>query len=200
MSRALSFVPDLDLRTNTQGLWNDLEAQPADARKAALDNYITVVAGIISERANSKLCLLPLGSLPRHELSDAIARIANPGVTLYDKDRAAVPLVFDPGVAWPDESAAVPLGYASAIRAGAATTRQKIGGMDEAESAALDTIKFFGHKPGTKITSMPAPESRARWWAVLPEYARYHQEFATVAATETLSGWKSVPSLSSRRF
>ena len=34
-------VPDIDLRTNTQGLWNDLEAQPADARKAAFDNYIT---------------------------------------------------------------------------------------------------------------------------------------------------------------
>ena len=35
-------VPDLDLRTNRHGLWNDLEAQPADARKAALDNYITI--------------------------------------------------------------------------------------------------------------------------------------------------------------
>jgi hypothetical protein len=55
--------------------------------------------------------------------------------------------------------------------------------MGEAETAALDTIKFFGHEPGSKITTMPAPESRARWWAVLPEYARYHQEFATVAAT-----------------
>jgi len=61
-------VPDLDLRTNMQGLWNDLEAWPANARKAALDNYIRVVAGIVSERANSKLHLLPLGNLPRHEL------------------------------------------------------------------------------------------------------------------------------------
>jgi hypothetical protein len=55
--------------------------------------------------------------------------------------------------------------------------------MDEAEAAALDTIKFFGHKPGTKITTMPAPESRSRWWAVLPEYARFHQEFATASTT-----------------
>ena len=176
-------VPDLDLRTSQQGLWNDLEARPADARTAALDNYITMVAGIVSERMNSKLYLLPLGSLPRHELGEAIARIANPAVALYDHDRAAFPLVFDPGIAWPAGAAAVPLGHASTGRTGAATTRQKIGGMDEAESAALDTIKFFGHKPGTKITTMPAPENRAKWWAVLPEYARFHEEFATGATT-----------------
>ena len=176
-------VPDIDLRTNTQGLWNDLEAQPADARKAAFDNYITEVIGIISERANSKLYLYSLGSLPRRELSEAIARIANPAVALYDNDCPAFPLVFNPGVAWPDGSAAVPLGYASAIRTGAATRRQEIGGIDEAKSAALDTIKFFGHKPGTKITTMPAPESRTTWWALLPEYARFHQEFATAATT-----------------
>ena len=79
-------VPDLDLRTNMHGLWNDLEARRADAREAALDNYIMVVAGIVSERANSKLYLFSLGSLPRHELGEAIARIANPAVTLYDND------------------------------------------------------------------------------------------------------------------
>jgi phosphohistidine swiveling domain-containing protein len=184
-------VPDLDLRTNMHGLWNDLEARPANARNAALDNYITVVAGSVSERANSKVYILPLGSLPRHELGEAVARIANPAVALYDNDRAMFPLVFDPGITWPEGSAAVPLGYASAMRTGAATTRQKIGGMDEAESAALDTIKFFGHKPGTKITTMPAPQSRATWWALLPEYARFHQEFAT-AATKGEFEWLEV--------
>jgi phosphohistidine swiveling domain-containing protein len=176
-------VPDIDLRTNTDGLWNDLEVQPADARKAALDNYITMVAGIVSERANLRLYLFSLGSLPRHELGKAVARIANPAVALYDNDRVSLPLVFNPGVAWPDGSAAVPLGCASAMRTDVAITRQKIGGMEEAEAAALDTIKFFGHKPGTKITTMPAPESRATWWALLPEYARFHQEFATVSTT-----------------
>jgi len=176
-------VPDLDLRANRHGLWNDLEAQPVNARQVALDNYITIVSGIVAERANLKLYLLPLGSLSRHEMGEAIGRIANPAVALYDSDRADFALVFDPAVAWPHGPAAVPLGSASAIRAGAATARQKIGGMNEAESAALDTIKFFGHKPGTKITTMPAPQSRARWWAVLPEYARFHQEFATVATT-----------------
>jgi phosphohistidine swiveling domain-containing protein len=176
-------VPDLDLRTNRHGLWNDLEAFPADARQAAFDNYITVSAGIVSERANSKLYLFSLGRLLHYELGKAIARIANPAVALYDHDRAPFPLVFDPGVTWPDGSGAVPLGYASAILTGAATTRQEIGGMNEAESAALDTIKFFGHKPVSKIATMPTPESRARWWAMLPEYARFHQEFATATTT-----------------
>ena len=176
-------VPDLDLRTNMHGLWNNLEILPANSREAALDNYITMVARIVSERASSQLYLFSLGSLPCRGLGDAITRMGNPAVALYDNDRAAFPLVFNPGVAWPDGSAAVPLSYASAIRTGAATKRKKIGAMEEAESAALDTIKFFGHKPGTKITSMPAPESRANWWAVLPEYARFHQEFATKEAT-----------------
>ncbi len=176
-------VPDLDLRTNRQGLWNDLEARPDDARQFAFDNYITEVAKVVSERANSKVYVMPLGSLPRHELGEAIARLANPDVALYDNDRAPFPLIFNPGAAWPEGSAAVPLGSASATRAGAATTRQKIGGMEEAEAAALDTIKFFGHKPGSKITTMPAPESRSRWWAVLPEYERFHREFATAATT-----------------
>jgi phosphohistidine swiveling domain-containing protein len=174
-------VIDLDLRTNPQGLWNDLEGQSANARKAAFDKYITLVAGIILERPISKVYLLSLGSLPRHELSEAVARIANPSVALYDSEQTAFPLVFDPGTAWPNGTAAVPLAHASAIRTGGAT--RKIGGMDEAELAALDTIKFFGHKPGTKLTTMPAPESRAKWWAWLPEYARFHQEFGTVAAT-----------------
>lgn len=229
LTRAI-LVPDLDLRTTTQGLWNDLEAQTVDARKAALDTYITMVGGIFGshrpnaertvessqnpspqssprgrggrappgegaleateaiyqtpwKRGNSKLYLLSLGSLSRDELNQAIARVANPAIAPYENDRAGFPLLFDPAIAWPQGPAAVPLGCASAMRPDAARSRQKIGGMDEAEAAALDTIKFFGHKPGTKLTTMPAPESRARWWAVLPEYARFHREFATAATT-----------------
>jgi phosphohistidine swiveling domain-containing protein len=176
-------VPDLDLRTNKNGLWNDLEAQPTDARRMVFDNYVAMVTSIISEQANSKLYLCSLGNLPRSELGQAVARIGNPAIALYDNDVTPFPLAFNPGVGWPDGSAAVPLGYASAIRTGAATTRQKIGGMNEAEAAALDTIKFFGHKPGSRMATMPAPESRARWWAVLPEYARFHQEFSTAITT-----------------
>ncbi len=176
-------VPNLDLRTNAHGLWHDLEAQSAYARQAILDSYFEQVAGIVSERAISKLYVVPLGSLPRHELGQAIMRAANPAVALHDKDGSALSLVFDPGVVWPDGPAGVPLGSANVNRSGAGTTRQPIGGMDEAEAAALDTIKFFGHKPGSQTTTMPAPESRAAWWALLPEYARFHHEFATAATT-----------------
>jgi phosphohistidine swiveling domain-containing protein len=174
-------VPDLDLRTNGHGLWNDLEALRADARQVAFDKYITIITEIVSKRNKYKLYLFLLSSLPRYQLGESIARIATrplPFTTM-------TPLLFR----WyssgnlPDGSAAVPLGYASAIRTGAATTRQKLGGMNKAETAALDTIKFFGHKPGSKIATMPAPESRARWWAMLPEYARFHQEFATATTT-----------------
>src|SRR5205807_591036 len=65
-------VPDVDLRTNMHGLWNDLEALAADARQAALDNYVTMVAGIVLERGISKLYLLSLGSFPHHELGEAV--------------------------------------------------------------------------------------------------------------------------------
>ncbi|MEO5754026.1 MAG: PEP/pyruvate-binding domain-containing protein [Chthoniobacterales bacterium] len=176
-------VPDLDLRTDARGLWNDLEARPADARQAALDSYLAEVAELALERAIAKLYILPSGNLPRHELGQAIMRSANRALALYEDDGRALSLVFDPGAAGPNGPAAVPLGSASMKRTGDAITAQKIGGMDEAEAAALDTIKFFGHKPGSHMTTMPAPETRAKWWALLPEYARFHEEFATAATT-----------------
>ena len=46
-------VPDLDLRTNQQGLWNDLEAQPADARKAAAALTRVTGARRLSSRVRS---------------------------------------------------------------------------------------------------------------------------------------------------
>src|SRR5437773_4007040 len=79
-------VPDLDLRTNKHGLWNDLEALPVNARASALENYVTMVARIVLGRPTSKLYLLSLGSLPRHELGEAITRIANSAVTRYDNE------------------------------------------------------------------------------------------------------------------
>ena len=175
-------VPDLDLRTNKHGLWNDLETLPPNARMATLENYVTMVARVVLERASLKLYLLSLGSLPRHELGQAVARIANPAIRFYDTDRPPFPLVFDPGLAWPNGSAAIPLGCAS-VRTEAQITRQKISGMVQAEAAALDTIKFFGHKPESRTATMPTPQVRARWWALLPEYGRFHQQFATAATT-----------------
>src|SRR5439155_20961282 len=122
-------LPYLDLGTSRHCQSIDLDAPPADARQAAFDNYITITAGILSGRANSKLYLFSLGGWPRHELGNALARMANPAVPLYDNNHAPFPLVFDPGETSPEGSAAVPLGYASAIRTGDATTRKKLVGM-----------------------------------------------------------------------
>ena len=176
-------VPDLDLRTNREGLWNDLEGLPANARKDLFDEYIARLRKLTSGLPDLKIFLFPLGNLLHEGIGEALARVTSPHITLCHQNGPDFPLIFDPGTSLPQGPAAVPLGWASALRAGAATVPQGIGGMEEAEAAALDTIKFFGHKPGSKIASMPAAESRARWWALLPEYARFHQEFATAGTT-----------------
>jgi phosphohistidine swiveling domain-containing protein len=181
--KTVVLIPDPDLRTTTQGLWNDLEALSDDVRKSTFDNYIATLNEIVSEASISRLLLLPLGSLSRPELKEAIARAANPGIELCDPDRAPFPLLLDPAVTLPKGPAAIPLGSAAAFGNDATRAQPTIGGMDEAEAAALDTIKFFGHKPGTKITTMPSAEARAKWWAVLPEYARFHHESATAETT-----------------
>src|SRR5437764_38894 len=78
-------VPDLDLRTNTEGLWNDFEALPISDRRSALDNYFTAIAGLIAAGAGLKLYVHSLGSLSGDELNEAIARLGNPGITRYDE-------------------------------------------------------------------------------------------------------------------
>lgn len=186
---------DLDLRTNAQGLWNDLEALPADARRSSLDNYVATVASITSEHAGLNLFLLSLGALPDDEIAAAVKRAANPAIALYDHNRLSAPLVLDPGDAWPAKPAAIPLGAANVMRSDVADQQKRIGGMQEAEAAALDTEKFFGHKPGSKITTMPMLTSREQWWALLPEYARFHREYETAATTEEFEWLEVRPEL-----
>ncbi|MGI8890082.1 MAG: PEP/pyruvate-binding domain-containing protein [Chthoniobacterales bacterium] len=176
-------IPDLDLRTNKRGLWNDFERRPAMARETELDRYLAKAAGIVSAREDLKLHILPLASLPPQELDKAVARAANPAIVTYESGRSGFSLVSAPGREWPDGRAAVPLGCASALHSAPKTIEQQIGGMEEAEAAALDTIKFFGHKPGSQMTTMPSPQARSEWWALLPEYARFHQEYSTAATT-----------------
>jgi len=176
-------VPDIELRTSAQGLWNDLEAYSAEVRKAAIEDYVAMVTTIASKTTGLKVYLFSLGNLFSHEFGEALQRTVDRNVALYDRGYPPFPLVFAPGITFPDGPAAVPFGYASVIYPVDAKTQSEIGGMDVAESAALDTIKFFGHKPGSKVTTMPAPDSRARWWDLLPEYARFHQEFGTRTTT-----------------
>ena len=165
------------------------------------DNYIRVVVGIVSERANSKLYLLPLGSLHRHELGEAIARIANPAVALYDNDHAAFPLVFDPGVAWPEGSAAVPLGYASADarwrRNNAAKNRRN--GRSGIRGTRHDQIlRAQTRKQDHDHARTPVPGEM-----VGPASGGTHASTRNLPRERrrgTSSGWKCVPSLSSPLF
>ncbi len=172
-------VPDLDLRMDSHGLWNDLEALPDASRQSLLYDYIRAAA-TIGLAGNPRIYLSPLGNLLVKETEEAIARLADPSVVLYRKHEAPFPLLLSPGAGWPDGAAAVPLSYASVVLGGAAATGPEISGMAEARAAALETIKFFGHKPGSTIAKMPEPEARATWWALLPEYDRFHREFSTV--------------------
>src|SRR5262249_9749173 len=160
------------------------------------------LSALIARRANkgcslSRLYLLPLGSLPLRWIADALQRADDPSLVLRPDDPTAPVAVLDPDAS-PASSAstgtiggrvAVPLGSPAAFLlrrprpAGPArngpTRRPAIRGMDEARAAALDTIKFFGHLPGVTVTAMPDAAARRQWWDLLPEYARFHREFAT---------------------
>jgi phosphohistidine swiveling domain-containing protein len=50
-------------------------------------------------------------------------------------------------------------------------------------AAAFNTSKFFGHTPAAQLAAMPDPEWRGRWWALLPEYGRFHTEHRTSLET-----------------
>lgn len=152
-------VPDVDLRADRYGLWNDLEGlEPAD-RETALDAYLSSVAATMPKGLVA-LAVAPLEPRDRADLAAALARLGDPRMTLADADA----------------SDAVPL---AAAAVDATRTPAALGGPEHAMAAALDTLKFFGHKPGVKVTHMPDPGWRRGWWDLLPEYGRFHQEFRT---------------------
>ncbi len=179
----VALVPDVDLRADRSGRWNDLEGLARAERAKIVDDYLRRLSDAIARRDLARLDLLPLGSLPRDELAEALERSGDRRLCLHADDPEAPPVVLDPGARWPPGRAAVPLGSAAAVRGagGAGQAHSRLGGMAEAVAAGLDTIKFFGHRPGVKIARMPDPSSRSRWWALLPEYGRFHQEHATSA-------------------
>jgi hypothetical protein len=152
-------VPDVDLRADAYGLWNDLEGFAAARREAALDAYLEEVARSLPHGL-AALELMPIGSLSLEDLSAAVARLGDPRVRLGS----------------PAATGSVPLATATVD---ARSASPALGGPDQALTSALDTLKFFGHKPGVKVTHMADPAWRRRWWDLLPEYGRFHQEFHT---------------------
>jgi len=149
------FVPEVELRTGPQGLWNDLEGQADEDRAASLDAFCERIAAAATDgRIRTVWVRPPTGSLNR-DLRAAVERLGEPRVRI------------EPDGAPPS----VPFGLA------AASGPPTVGPPEDALTAALDTLKFFGHRPGTRIAPMPDEVSRRRWWNVLPEYGRYHAEF-----------------------
>lgn len=177
-------VPDVDVRSDDYGLWRDLEGWPAEDRAKALDGYVERVSAVASRASLSAIFLLPFGSLPRPELAQAVMRAGDARIRLHrDDDPNVPPLILDPGPGWPSGPAAVPLSTAILVQAGVRQDAPRPGGVGEAIAATLDTLKFFGHRPRVRVAGMPDPDLRRRWWAILPEYARFHREFETVLET-----------------
>jgi hypothetical protein len=168
-------VPDVDLRSDPYGLWNDLDGAPEATVAIALDRYVRAVSDAIPGGL-SLVELDPGGSLSREGLAAAVARAGHPRLAMRDPASPA---------------RTVPL--AAGTLQGSAPS--PLGGVDEALTAALDTLKFFGHRPGVKVTTMPDPGSRRRWWALLPEYGRYHHEFGTQNETGTFEWLEVRPEL-----
>ncbi len=154
-------APDIDLRCGPTGLWVDLEGMSAHEADAVLADYVARLSRVARERSLQRLIVRPGAGLPRSRLADAVRR-------------AGPPLAFADDSAAPR---AIALGSAAADAAAAPA----VSGMPEAEAAALDTIKFFGHQPGSSIGPMPDPERRVGWWTLLPEYGRFHREAGTPA-------------------
>jgi hypothetical protein len=163
------------------GLWRELESMSAAERQAVLDRYGRRLSKAAVERSLRKLYLLALRRLPTREIADALRRQDSPCLAVYSEDRAAPEISWEPGERWPQGRVAVPLGCAAVRPGGQPASGARLVEMTRAEEAALDTIKFFGHEPNSREAGMPATSQRSRWWALLPEYARFHQEFATEA-------------------
>jgi phosphohistidine swiveling domain-containing protein len=174
-------VPDLDLRADPYGLWNDLEGMSPEARARALDRYVRRVADVAARRGLSRVLLLPVEGFAMAELPGAVERSGR-GLVVVELEGEELPIILDPLGPLPEGPAAVPLGCGALARTtlrGQGPRRPRIGGIDEGREAALDTIRFFGHQPGVKVAGMPRVASRRRWWALLPEYGRFHSRFRT---------------------
>jgi phosphohistidine swiveling domain-containing protein len=174
---AVVWAPDIDLRTGTTGLWVEFEALAPAERDAWLDAHMGRVTRLAQERPISRVHVLPIGRLAAGPIAEAVRRAGGP-LLFHPADPAAPRVILDPDGDLP-RGAVIPL--AAAALYGSKQSRPQVGGMDAAKLAATDTIKFFGHRPGSHHSGMPDPARRRGWWALLPEYGRFHQEFGSPA-------------------
>lgn len=156
---AVVLEASVDLRSSPDGLWQDLEHMSGAARTEIAAGYVARVGRALDATGVGRVRLVGDG-LPPGFFDAAVAAA--------DDDRI---------VAAADAGDAMPL--TEALVTDGADRRPALPSVAEAVDAATDTGMFFGHRPAVRRTTMPDPAWRERWWKLLPEYGRFHQEFGT---------------------
>jgi hypothetical protein len=152
-------VADIDLRSSPRGLWDDLEHLAESGRTAAATAYLDRVRRALDTSGMQRVRLLG-EDLPPGFFETAVAAVGDRRISIVD----------DPGDA---------VAITEAITDAARDRRGTLPAVAQAVEAATDTAKFFGHTPAVRRAAMPEPAWRERWWSLLPEYGRFHQEFST---------------------
>lgn len=173
-------VPDMDVRAGPAGLWVDVERLPGPASDHLFESYLNRLDAVASRKRIGRVYVLPRDGGLFERVSTLLLSRPDGALRMHRPD-------FPPGLV------AVPL--AALGSSGSAPNTGPLAGMDEAKAAALDTIKFFGHAPASHESEMPRPEWRNGWWALLPEYERYHLEHATASAHGTFTWLEIRPEL-----
>jgi phosphohistidine swiveling domain-containing protein len=156
---AVVLLADIDLRSSPQGMWNDLEHFPESVRTAIATAYLQRVRRALDATGVHRVGLLG---------EDLPPGFFEPAVAAAHDDRISI--VTDSGEA---------VAITEALAVANADRRVNLPVVAEAVEAATDTAKFFGHTPAVRRAAMPDPGWRGRWWSLLPEYGRFHQEFTT---------------------
>ncbi len=159
-TEVLALVPDVDLRSTDRGLWNDLESLAPDDLATLAANYVVRVQEALAAAGVGSVHLVDEG-LPAGMLQGAVDAAGDERITVMARS-GATPLV-------------------EALVTPALDSRQALPPVAAAVDAATDTEKFFGHRPTSRRSTMPASHRREGWWRLLPEYGRFHQESGTVS-------------------
>ena len=174
-------VPDVDLRMGPDGLWVDLERLSDADADVLLDEYLTRLETVAHRQRLERLYILPRDSALARRISDRLKLRGPSTLRMHSGDPDAPAIKRESDDTRHPGPLAVPL---AALGSQPVTSMASaVGGMQEAREAALDTIKFFGHEPASHTSAMPRAKWRGGWWAILPEYGRFHQEHATASQT-----------------
>jgi phosphohistidine swiveling domain-containing protein len=170
--REVVLVPDIDLRCDPNGLWQDLDGLPDREAFGVVRAYVRRVFRAAEDRAVGMVQLAPdddrlVAGLAEAVRIDAAGRLEL-GPLESRPAREVQPLGRVAALGVPESGGAPPL----------ATPGDGFG-IDGPLATALDTLSFFGHRPGVHTSAMPDPSVRAGWWAALPEYGRFHAEHGT---------------------